>query len=156
MSIYQDDLLHTQLSGKKIADHPTAASPETGDLPPMSEATTPFLSPPIPVYLHCIQSILRKADIRNPLSLLAHERSRFATCVQFIIVFFIRQYMNIYSHIVLFYISTYFFNFILRCIFFCYIADTLNYGKILFQHVCNIFHRSTFLHFFNALSYQSR
>ena len=25
-----------------------------------------------------------KADIRNPLSLLAHERSRFATCVQFI------------------------------------------------------------------------
>ena len=29
-----------------------------------------------------VNIIFRKADIRNPLSLLAHERSRFATCVQ--------------------------------------------------------------------------
>ena len=27
-----------------------------------------------------VNIIFRKADIRNPLSLLAHERSRFATC----------------------------------------------------------------------------
>ena len=65
---------------KKIADHPTADVLKTDDLPPMSEVTIPFLCPPIPVYLPCILSILRKADIRNPLSLLAHERSRFATC----------------------------------------------------------------------------
>ena len=30
--------------------------------------------------LHMIERTSRKADIRNPLSLLAHERSRFATC----------------------------------------------------------------------------
>ena len=31
-----------------------------------------------------ISSFFSKTDIRNPLSLLAHERSRFATCVQII------------------------------------------------------------------------
>ena len=30
--------------------------------------------------LHMIERTSRKADIRNPLSLLAHEHSRFATC----------------------------------------------------------------------------
>ena len=32
--------------------------------------------------IYIMKQIRCKADIRNPLSLLAHERSRFATCVQ--------------------------------------------------------------------------
>ena len=48
----------------------------------------PGISPGISfsvIYGHFYASAIRsysKADIRNPLSLLAHERSRFATCVQ--------------------------------------------------------------------------